>query len=247
MSTAPENERDMLAAEHSLGVLDGAERAEAVRLSASDPGFAREVAEWDERLAPLLNEIAPITPDAQLWDRINAALDGEGGRESNVHSLSRRLKVWRTYSAAISAVAAALLMVVGVDTFRPGPSPGPQPQPQPQPQRQPVLVANVAAEDRSAAFVVSYDPSDRTMLVSPAVATPAPGHDHELWLIPASGTPQSLGLVAGTSPHRLPVPAALQDNFQRDATIAISVEPVGGSRTGQPTGPVVATGKLVSV
>jgi anti-sigma-K factor RskA len=243
MSTAPENERDMLAAEHALGVLEGAERADAQRLEAGDAEFAGLVAEWHERFAPLLDEIAPITPDPALWDRINSALDNEGGRASNVHSLQRRVAMWRTYSAAISAVAAALLLVVGIDAFR---SPAPQPE-QPQPQRQPVLVANVAAEDRSAAFVVSYDPADRTMLVSPAVATPAPGHDHELWLIPASGTPQSLGLVASSSPHRLPVPGALQPQFRRDATIAISVEPVGGSPTGQPTGAVVATGKLVPV
>jgi anti-sigma-K factor RskA len=243
MNTAPENERDMLAAEHALGVLDRAERAEAQRLEASDPEFAGLVAEWHERFAPLLDEIAPVAPGPELWNRINSALDNEGGRASNVHNLARRVTMWRTYSAAISAVAAALLLVVAVDTFRP---PAPEPV-QPQPQRQPVLVANVAAEDRSAAFVVSYDPADRTMLVSPAVATPAPGHDHELWLIPASGTPQSLGLVASTSPHRLPVPQQSQANFRRDATIAISVEPVGGSPTGQPTGAVVATGKLVAV
>ena len=244
MSTAPENERDLLAAEHALGVLDDGERAEANRLAASDEGFAALVDEWQERLAPLLDEIAPVAPDAGLWDRINDALDNQGGRDSNVHKLQRRVTAWRTYSAAISAVAAALLLAVALDTTGRAPAPAPV---QPQPQRQPVLVANVAAEDRSAAFVVSYDPSDRTMLVSPAVASPAPGHDHELWLIPASGTPLSLGLVASTNPHRLPVPDALQGTFQRDATIAISVEPVGGSPTGQPTGPVVATGKLVAV
>jgi anti-sigma-K factor RskA len=245
MSSAPENERDMLAAEHALGVLDGSERAEAKRLEAGDAEFAVLVDEWHERFAPLLEEIAPVAPDTALWDRINTALDNAGGRSSNVHRLERRVTMWRTYSAAISAVAAALLLAVGIDSFRSAPAP--QPEQRPQAQRQPVLVANVAAEDRSAAFVVSYDPSERTMLVSPAVATPAPGHDHELWLIPASGTPQSLGLVASATPHRLPVPTALQANFRRDATIAISVEPVGGSPTGQPTGPVVATGKLVAV
>lgn len=250
MSTAPENERDLLAAEHALGVLDDAQRAEADGLAASDEGFARLVDEWHERFAPLFDEIAPVTPDSALWDWINDALDGQVGRGSNVHKLERRVTAWRTYSAAISAVAAALLLAVALDTTGRAPVPAPeqpQPQPQPQPQRQPVLVANVAAEDRSAAFVVSYDPSDRTMLVSPAVASPAPGHDHELWLIPASGTPLSLGLVASTDPHRLPVPEGFQGTFRRDATIAISVEPVGGSPTGQPTGPVVATGKLVAV
>jgi len=110
-----------------------------------------------------------------------------------------------------------------------------------------MLVANVASEDRSAAFTVAFDPGGKTLLVTPAVATPAPGHDHELWLIPASGTPRSLGLVASLDPHRLDVPAPLLADFNRGSTIAISVEPVGGSPTGQPTGPVVATGKLTAI
>jgi anti-sigma-K factor RskA len=32
--------------------------------------------------------------------------------------------------------------------------------------------------------------------------------------------------------------------FGNNATLAISVEPMGGSKTGQPTGPVVAHGKM---
>jgi anti-sigma-K factor RskA len=244
MSIAPDTERDLLAAEYALGVLAGAERAEAERLIGADPAFAAAVAEWQERLSPLIEEIDPVAPDAAVWERINAALDGEGGRAGNVHQLHRRLTLWRTYSAAISAVAAALLLAIGLDTFGTGEGRAPV---QEAARPQPLLVANVAAEDRSAAFVVSYDPSGRTLLVSPAVATPAPGHDHELWLIAGSGAPRSLGLVASAAPHRLAVPAALLPHFRRDATIAISVEPVGGSPTGQPTGPVVATGKLTSV
>jgi anti-sigma-K factor RskA len=37
---------------------------------------------------------------------------------------------------------------------------------------------------------------------------------------------------------------ALAELLQQGATIAISVEPPGGSPTGKPTGPVVASGSL---
>lgn len=242
MSARPENDRDQLAAEYALGVLDEGERVRAAQLAAGDPAFAGLIANWDERLAPLLDEILAVAPDAALWDRINEALDAAGDRPVNVVQLSRRLTRWRTYSAAMSAIAAALLLVIAVDPFG-----SRVPEVQPKQQRQPMLIANVAAEDSSAAFTVAFDPADRTLLVSPAVATPAPGHDHQLWLIPASGTPRSLGLVASLSPHRLTVSGALLPEFQRDVTIAISVEPVGGSPTGQPTGPVVATGKLTAI
>ena len=245
MTGAPEQDRDLLAAEFALGVLEGAEREEARRLVASDADFARLVEAWDEHLSPLLDEFAPVEPPAALWGRINGVLDQQGARPGNVHQLQRRVSLWRGYSAAISAIAAALLLVVAFDPFdRGAPPQGSAPAPA---QQARMLVANVVAQDRSAAFVVSYDPTGRSLLVSPAVASPAPGHDHELWLIPASGKPLSLGLVASLAPHRLPIARDLLPHFNRNATVAISVEPVGGSTTGQPTGPVVASGKLAEV
>ena len=244
MSTRPDEERDLFAAEYALGVLDGAERAEAEALAGSDPAFARSVEAWNERLAPLLAEIAEVAPDPRLWDRINAALDLGGLRRSNVVSLERKLTLWRGYAAVATAAAAALVLVVGIEGV--GRRPPVQEPPVEQP-RQPTLVANVAAEDRSAAFVVAFNPDEKRLLVTPAVASPAPGHDHELWVIPASGTPRSLGLVAATGPHSLAVPPALVSELRRDATLAVSVEPVGGSPTGQPTGPVVATGKMTLI
>ena len=47
-------EQDLLAAELALGLLDGTERAEALRLCLSDPAFARAVDAWSIRLSPLL-------------------------------------------------------------------------------------------------------------------------------------------------------------------------------------------------
>lgn len=244
MSTRPDNERDLLAAEYALGILEGEERVQAETLASTNAAFARLVDEWNERLSPMLEEIGEEEPDPRLWGRINEILDRDSGRASNVTSLERRLTLWRTYAAVATAAAAALLLVVGLDGSQRQP---PVQQPPPQQPRQPMLVANVAAEDRSAAFVVAYDPNRKSLLVTPAVASPTPEHDHELWVIPASGTPRSLGLVASTAPHSLAVPAALIPELRRDATIAISVEPRGGSPTGQPTGPVVATGKMTLI
>jgi anti-sigma-K factor RskA len=43
------------------------------------------------------------------------------------------------------------------------------------------------------------------------------------------------------------VPEALLPQVNRDAVLAVSLEPPGGSPTGQPTGPVIANGKLASL
>ncbi len=69
----------------------------------------------------------------------------------------------------------------------------------------------------------------------------------ELWLIPSGGRPQSLGLIvrepAGTAQGAAGTCCASQ--HRGDARV--SLEPLGGSPTGQPTGPVIANGKLAAL
>ena len=69
-------------------------------------------------------------------------------------------------------------------------------------------------------------------------------HSLELWLITAKG-PVSLGLlpVDGVSVLTIPSDAATGDTV----TLAVSLEPVGGSPTGKPTGPVLTSGAAVKI
>jgi anti-sigma-K factor RskA len=70
---------------------------------------------------------------------------------------------------------------------------------------------------------------------------------YELWLIAAGETrPRSLGLIQPGQPIRLDIPADLAGRVTPDATLAVSLEPPGGSRAGLPTGPMIATGKLTN-
>ena len=71
-----------------------------------------------------------------------------------------------------------------------------------------------------------------------------PSHAHELWVIPEGGKPHSLGTMARGRQMHMRLADALAQLLQQGATIAISVEPPGGSPTGAPTGPVVASGAL---
>ena len=68
----------------------------------------------------------------------------------------------------------------------------------------------------------------------------------QLWWATATGKPQSLGLIRADGVTVLR-PGALPGGLQGSALdhMAVSVEPPGGSPTGQPTGPVVFYGKLV--
>ena len=68
-----------------------------------------------------------------------------------------------------------------------------------------------------------------------------------MWLIPPGDKPHSLGLIDPSRPVRITVPKSLLPQVNRDAMLAVSLEPPGGSPTGQPTGPVIANGKLASL
>ena len=233
---------DRLAAELALRVLEGEELAEARRRQLQDHDFARAVSAWKERLMPLVDGIRPVTPDPAVWERIAARLgDREDG--TTVVALQRKATLWRNYSAAVTAIAAALALVVGLDMAKRDPVIQP-PVPQASQAPAPTLVASLGKEGGRPALVITYDPDSRSLVATPAVLDPAAGHDHELWLIAGSAPPRSLGLVTTGKSQKIDIPPALLKQLGTEATLAVSVEPTGGSPTGQPTGPVIATGQL---
>jgi anti-sigma-K factor RskA len=92
-------------------------------------------------------------------------------------------------------------------------------------------------------LIVRVDLARGELAVEPIGIQPAPGKSHELWALASNEKPVSLGLVTRDRRSILQLGAeAIRD---RSLTLAVSVEPEGGSPTGQPTGPVVLTGKLV--
>jgi len=84
------------------------------------------------------------------------------------------------------------------------------------------------------------------MTVRPVAAKNESGKSYELWLVQESlGAPKSLGIIdeEGSASH--PTLAAFKPDVIKSATYAVSLEPEGGSPTGQPTGPVLFAGKLI--
>lgn len=232
------NERDLLAAEHALGLLEGEQLLEARGLAAADPAFARAVADWEERLAPLLAAVPEVEPPAALRQRLLDAVAAQRP-DGQVVPLKRRLRFWQGVSAAASAIAASLALVVAYDSTRAPPA-----------VEQPaasVMVASLMSDHKVTMIAAAWRPEDRSLMVMPGAMADAPGHDHELWVIPADGTPRSLGLVHAAGGRMEIAPEMAPHLSQPKVTLALSVEPAGGSRTGLPTGPVVASGELHKV
>lgn len=232
MSDRPDLSPDLsadeaLAAEHALGVLTGPERAAAEARVARDPAFAVQVEAWRQRLAPLLDGVAPVAPPQGVWSAIDRALPANDN--------SGAVRFWRRATlGALGVAAASLVLTVMVATRPPGGA-------------APILSASLTpAPGGRPLFVAAYDPTRQALIVTSLVAPGGdPRHVHELWLIPADGKPRALGFLAPGASKFLPVPAAMRPLIQSGAAIAVSVEPLGGSpRADGPSGPIAAVGKL---
>jgi len=218
MSGAPD--RDLLAAEHVLGTLEGDEAREAARLLRDDPAFAAAVRVWEARLAPLADIVAPVAPPPELWDRIVAAT---GSATVVPLSLRRRLRIWQASTGIALAIAASLAAFV---VLRPVPAP---------------RVAVLAPLSGGVPVLLATAEPNGTLSVRPNGTIAVPGdRDLELWALAAGETrPRSLGVLPATGRQLV---AALPPGTQ----LLVSLEPRGGSPTGQPTGPVLYGGRLTA-
>ncbi|TIX96857.1 MAG: anti-sigma factor, partial [Mesorhizobium sp.] len=75
----------------------------------------------------------------------------------------------------------------------------------------------------------------------------AAGKDFELWMIEGKNAPVSMGIIPAGQIAHMTIAPAVQEKLAQGAVLAVSLEPAGGSPTGQPTGPVVAAGDLKSI
>jgi anti-sigma-K factor RskA len=228
------SETEALAAEHAMGLLSARERAEAEARAAQDPAFAAEVDAWRERLSPLLADMPEVAPPPGLWARIERSLPANDDTAG-----VRRLRLWRgTAIGSLGLLAASLAAVA----FLAGQTPSDVAPPPP------ILNASLTpgAAGAQPLFVAAYDPQRQALIITSLVPPGAdPLHAHQLWLIPQDGRPRSLGIVEPGTSRALPMPQPIAALAAAGSSLAISVEPPGGSTDpAGPSGPIAATGKL---
>lgn len=236
----PSVDRETLAAEYALRLLTGDDLRKARTRAVSDSHFAAAVARWRGRLAPLDEETADVAPPAGLWDSIEAVVDGPTASNNDVAVLRRKLNLWRATTGGMTALAASLLLFLA---FEPHPSSLVPPARERSPETVPMVA--MLGDKGAVEVVASWDPAARQLVLAVPGEIPVdPNHARELWVIPAGGKPRSLGTMPTDKQMHMRLADALANLLQHGATIAISIEPPGGSPTGAPTGPVVASGAL---
>jgi anti-sigma-K factor RskA len=219
-----------LAAEYVLGTLEPVDQAAAAHRASTDAAFAGEIAFWEVRLAPLALLAPPVPPPAGLWTRIEDSTAGRTGPAAPAAAPPRpandnRLTAWRIATFAGFALAAGLAAFILL-----------------RPPSQPPALAVLTPYGANTQVVLALQTAGGAIEIRPNAAVKVPdGKDLQLWQMPPGATrPASLGVipVAGTI-----VPAGVA----RGTTLLVSLEPKGGSPTGQPTGPVLFGGTLSTV
>lgn len=220
---------ELLAAEFVLGGLPGARQAELAHRVARDPGFARLVAEWEERLAPMAEGFIPAAVPPAVKRAIDLQLFGQVPARRGVWS---SLALWRGLAGAATAALLLTIILPGLQPARPGER----------------LAASLTAEGSSVTYLVLYDSATGSVSLAHMSGAPVAGHDFQLWIARGSEAPVSLGVIPAGASARVPVTSdQIRALMTTAAHMAISLEPPGGSPTGQPTGPVLAVGDLLNI
>jgi len=232
--TIPERDGDsLLAAEYVLGVLATQERQAVARRIETDQDFARLVDAWEAHLAPL----ASAYPAAEAPAAVKAALDrrlfGTAEAATARPSLWSSLAFWRSLTAA---ALAALLLALVIPSLQP-----------PVPDADSRYIASLAADTSDVRYLALYDQDDGKVSLAHVSGQKEAGRDFELWMIEGDNAPVSMGVLPGGEAIQITITPELRAKLAAGAVLAISLEPAGGSPTGQPTGPVVAAGDLKSI
>ncbi len=213
---------NMKIAEFVLGTLPADERAALQSQRAQDSELEARILQWEERLSAMTDDVDPVEPTPELFARIERALDGD---TSNVVTLRRQLNVWRWSTAVASAAALVMVAVLML---------------QPQPQEQ-SFIAVFQHDDQQPAFLLTVDLDQRSLNIRPVTAEAKPDKSYQLWIKAdeLGPKPKSVGVLGDQFELDQAALSQYDPELLRTATFGISVEPPGGSPTGQPTSPAI--------
>jgi anti-sigma-K factor RskA len=176
---------------------------------------------------------------------------------SNVIRLARSVRRWRRIAMATSAIAAALVVMIGVGVSMPDLLPDrmrpkqttqvAEVKPPPSaPTASGQYVALLQRDSGGPAFILTVDAATRNFTVRKVGAAAEPGSSFELWLISDKlPKPRSLGVIGANDFTSRPVLDSYDPDVVRAATYAVTVEQAGGSPDGNPHSAPIFSGKLI--
>ena len=210
---------DRLAAEYVLGTLTGGARRRFDTLLPAHPALRQAVSGWEKRLLPMALKADAVQPAPRVW----TAIEDQLGWAPPAKASSFRLRFWQAF-AALATVAA---VVLGTGTHN-GPAEAP-------------MIVVLHATQGTETLVAGLSPDRRQISIQPLQKVSLTSDQSlELWALKKDGPPASLGVIAADK-----LTAVNKHALPKDTKgLAVTLEPLGGSPTGGPTGPVLFVGDL---
>ncbi len=228
--------RDRLASEYVLGTLVGGARRRLETLMQADAALRRAVAEWQDRLVPMVEFATAVQPPPSVWSTIAERLELQSPAKRKLSywlSLRDNISFWRGLGM-VSTTAA--LIFFSVLMMRPTTN---------TPVTSFVAMLN---DDKSQLIAVATGDAQKNRMTIKVVQPLILASDKslELWAITKDGKVRSVGLIDEQGSHTV----ALADATSPDASpiLAVTLEPKGGS--GDPnkaTGPILYKGAWVKI
>lgn len=236
MSTDPDTPPDaLLAAEWAFGLLDREERLAVESRRLHDALFARRCDEWVEHAAGLLRS-DEVAPPAAMWANIVARLPANDGAEWA--SMRRSRGRWRAFALMMTAASVGIAALAVSRERRNEPS-----APAVLAHSQAPLVVVLTSSDGLSAASVSIDRASGRITVA-GKGLDIAQHTAELWAIGPDKVPRSLGLWPTVMTNGSLAVRSAAPGIAQGMTLAVSLEPLGGSPSGKPTGPIIVTGHV---
>ena len=240
--------RQELATAYLLGHATDAEVREFEAIYQADETFRALVSEMERFLAPLNTETPEATPPEGLLDDIMSDISGEPEaapsrkapdtgpiQAANENRPDRPQRPWQFATAASILIAA---VATGLH-FVPGDPAGETTAPSEE------LLALMSSDQTPSVVVLLYD-GQSNRITGRLTNTDLPEDGvWQLWLLrDGLDGPQSLGLLQELSENGVIDLKIATELAAGSDTLAISLEPEGGSPEAGPTGPIVYTGKV---
>lgn len=243
-----DEERDVLAGEYALGVLEGEERSVAQRLMLTSHDFADEVEWWHLRLGSMAEEARLLVPRDGLWPaierRLATASAATDRQAAPAESPASGYSGWNL--GAAMAGAAAIAASVTLLLIEPAPSPDPISPPPSVAGAGPGerLVAQTQSEEGAIrlASIVDHDAGSLTLNVSGL--QPGEGEISELWVVPEGGVPRSLGPIPQDGEFVREFDAEERTLLREGSALAITYEQAVGAPHAAPTSDILIVAPL---
>ncbi len=241
---------DILAGEYALGVLEGDELAVARRLFLADRDFAERVRWWELIIARSAEAAGEYEPSTDVWPAIERRLptlsDRTPGRlQAATPQTGKSSSRWTVGWAMAGAAAAAAVLTAIV--IQPAGGPPTSSVETAAPMGGDRLIAQLQSEDGVLSLAGYVDPQAGQLAINISGFTPGQGQASELWVVPAGGAPQSLGLIpeSGTLQRELTESerAALVDG----ASLAVTYEDATSAPHDAPSTDILLIGGLSKV